>query len=109
MLSANAAMVHLHWDIGHVIVERQKIEGWGAKIVDRLARELRQSFPAMRGFSTRNLHCMRSFAEEYPDPVIVQQLVASLPWGHILRITQRVKPRQGDEQLRVLASGPAGT
>jgi predicted nuclease of restriction endonuclease-like (RecB) superfamily len=96
-LSANASLIHLYWDIGRLIVERQNREGWGAKVIDRLARDLRKSFPAMQGFSTRNLHCMRKLAEEYPDPAIVQQVVAQLPWGHVLRITQRIKQAQERE------------
>jgi predicted nuclease of restriction endonuclease-like (RecB) superfamily len=91
VLSANATMIQLYWDIGRVILERQKSQGWGAKVIDRLARDLRKSFPALQGFSTRNLHSMRSVAEEYPDPEFVKQLVSQLPWGHIIRITQRIK------------------
>jgi predicted nuclease of restriction endonuclease-like (RecB) superfamily len=45
----------------------------------------------MQGFSTRNLQFMRNFAEEYRDPAIVKQLVSQLPWGHVIRITQRIK------------------
>ena len=91
VLSTNTALIQLYWDIGRLIVERQDREGWGAKVIDRLARDLRKSFPAMKGFSTRNLHCMRSFAEEYPDPAIVQQLVAQLPWGHCRGVGRRHK------------------
>jgi predicted nuclease of restriction endonuclease-like (RecB) superfamily len=65
VLSANSAMVQLYWDVGRLIVERQSREGWGAKVIDRLARDLRKSFPGMQGFSTRNLHLMRNFAEDF--------------------------------------------
>lgn len=97
ILSANAALILLYWDIGRMIVERQSREGWGTKVIDRLGRDLRRSFPEMQGFSTRNLHLMRSFAAEYPDPAIVQQLVAQLPWGHFARITQRIKNPEARE------------
>ena len=42
VLAANSAMVLLYWDIGRLILERQAGEGWGAKVIDRLARDLRQ-------------------------------------------------------------------
>src|SRR5688500_7974126 len=54
VLAVNSAMVLLYWDIGKLILERQSREGWGAKIIDRLARDLRKSFPDMQGFSSRN-------------------------------------------------------
>ena len=81
----------LYWEIGCDILTRQKQEGWGAKVVDRLARDLGQSFPEMKGFTPRNLLLMRSLAEAYPDGKIVKQLVSQIPWGHNIRIVQAVK------------------
>jgi predicted nuclease of restriction endonuclease-like (RecB) superfamily len=91
VLAANSAMVLLYWDIGRLILERQSREGWGAKVIDRLARDLRKSFPEMQSFSSRNLLFMRRFAEEFPDASIVKQLVSQLPWGHVIRLMQRVE------------------
>jgi hypothetical protein len=78
-LAANSALVLLYWEIGRTILERQTREGWGAKVVDRLARDLRRSFPDMQGLSPRNLQFMRSFAAEFPDAAIVKQLASQLP------------------------------
>ena len=69
----------MYWDIGRLILERQSEEGWGTKIIDRLARDLRKSFPGMQGFSSRNLRSMRGFAAEFPNNAIVKQLVSQLP------------------------------
>lgn len=91
VMAANAAMVLLYWDIGKAILERQKNEGWGAKVIDRLSADLSKAFPDMKGLSPRNLLFMRSFAEAYPDQQIVKQVVSQLPWGHIIRLLQRVK------------------
>jgi predicted nuclease of restriction endonuclease-like (RecB) superfamily len=101
ILSANAALILLYWDIGRLIVDRQDREGWGAKVIERLGRDLRKSFPEMLGFSTRNLQFMRSFAEAYPDPAIVKQLASQLPWWHVVRLMQRVKdPRAREWYMR---------
>jgi len=91
VVSANQSMVRLYWDLGRLILERQGQQGWGAKVIDRLAADLRAAFPAMKGFSPRNLLSMRSFAEAYPDPEMVKQVVSHLPWGHVLRLLQREK------------------
>lgn len=69
----------LYWQIGNDILERQQQQGWGTKVIDRLAQDLRADFPDMKGFSPRNLKYMRSFAQAWPDAQFVQQLVAQLP------------------------------
>jgi len=90
-MAANSAMVMLYRDIGRLILERQESEGWGAKVIGRLSADLREAYPDMGGLSPRNLLFMRSFAAAYPDPQVVKQLVSQLPWGHIIRLLQRIK------------------
>jgi predicted nuclease of restriction endonuclease-like (RecB) superfamily len=90
-LSVNRELVLLYWGIGRDILSRQQSEGWGTKVVDRLAHDLLQAFPGMTGFGARNLKYMRAFAEAYPDQQFVQQVVAQLPWGHNVRILEMVK------------------
>ena len=89
-LAVNRELVLLYWHIGREILKRQKQEGWGAKVVDRLSRDLGREIPEMTGFSPRNLLFMRSFAAEYADEAKVKQLVSQLPWGHIVRLLQMV-------------------
>ncbi len=62
------------------ILDRQERENWGAKVIDRLAADLKRAFPDMKGFSPRNLKYMMAFGEAWPDEAIVQQLVAQIPW-----------------------------
>ena len=90
-LAVNRELVILYWHIGQDILTRQQVEGWGAKVIDRLARDLRYTFPDMTGLWSRNIKYMRAFADAWPDPSIVQQLVAQLPWGHNLRLLERLK------------------
>jgi predicted nuclease of restriction endonuclease-like (RecB) superfamily len=76
---------------GQQISERMKSEGWGSKVIDRLAVDLRRSFPEMKGLSPRNLRYMRTFAETYQDEQFLQQAAAKLPWGHNVRILDYVR------------------
>ncbi len=89
--AANTELITLYWRIGRDILERQAQRGWGAKVIERLAHDLHAAFPEMRGFSRANLLYMRAFAEAWPDPQIVQQLVGQLPWGTNLVLMTRVK------------------
>ena len=80
-LAANCEMLGLYWDIGRMILERQQAEGWGAKVIDRLSRDLQREFPGQQGYSPRNLKYMRAFAEAWPETVIVQPPGAQLTLG----------------------------
>ncbi len=80
--TVNKELLLLYHYIGTRILEKQKNQGWGSKIIEQLSRDLKAGFPEMKGFSTRNLKYMRQFAVEYQDIEFVQQLVAQLPWGH---------------------------
>ncbi len=92
-LSLSREVVRLYWQIGHEVLERQARLGWGAKVAERLALDLKAGFPGVAGFSRTNLLYMRAFAEAYPDLAVVQQLLdeSPLPWGHHIRLLDRVK------------------
>lgn len=79
----NTEMIVLYWRIGHTILERQNEQGWGSKVISRLANDLAAEFPNTRGFSRRNLEYMRRLAATFPEP-IAQQPAAQLPWGHLM-------------------------
>ena len=77
-LSANAEMILMYWDIGRMIHERQQEKGWGAGIIPRLAKDIRNDMPEVKGFSERNIGYMIRFAREYESLPILQQAVAEL-------------------------------
>ncbi|MSS70554.1 MAG: DUF1016 domain-containing protein [Candidatus Latescibacteria bacterium] len=108
-LSANSEMIHLYWDIGRAIAERQEREGWGASVIPRLARDIQNELPEVKGFSERNIGRTIAFYREYPDPatilptplaklpnasdpVVKEPLpVVQLPWAHNVLLIQKVK------------------
>jgi len=89
--AVNKELVLLYWQIGNEILNRQNQQGWGAKVIEKLAFDLKNSFPQMKGFSRSNLLYMRSFAETWRDQEIVQQLVGKLPWGHNLVLLDKLQ------------------
>lgn len=93
-LAVNRELVLLYWHIGGDILARQSSQGWGAKVIERLAQDLRTAFPEMKGFSRANLMYMRAFSQAWPDAAIVQQAVGQLPWGHNLVLLTRLKDPQ---------------
>jgi len=89
-LAVNAELIGLYWQIGRDILQRQAEQGWGSKVIERLARDLRAAFPQMKGFSMRNLMYMRDFAAGWPDAQIAQQSAAQLPWFHIVTLLSKL-------------------
>jgi predicted nuclease of restriction endonuclease-like (RecB) superfamily len=108
-IAVNSQLLSIYWEIGNTITQHQKLEGWGAKVIDRLAADLKTEFPDFKGLSPRNLRYMKSFAEAWPGfsilqpPVaklqgtekhtdtIVQPLVAQIPWAHHIVILNKIK------------------
>jgi predicted nuclease of restriction endonuclease-like (RecB) superfamily len=89
-LAVNRELVLLYWQIGRDILARQAEQGWGAKVIERLAHDLRAAFLDMKGFSPRNLKYMRAFAEAWPDEEFVQEVLAQLPWYHQLALLDKL-------------------
>ena len=111
ILSANSEMILLYWDIGQLVLQRQQSKGWGSSVIPKLAKDIRNELPEVKGFSERNIGYMIRFAREYPilhhadakllpdhkslilqqrvaklpklqDTTSSQQLTLQLPWGH---------------------------
>lgn len=112
--SVNRELIMLYWDIGCGIVEKQTIEGWGESVVERLAKDLSEAFPGMRGFSASNLWRMRQLfaaltapdflaqlarelAPKAKEPEIlaqaVRELAGTIPWGqHVEMLNKLTDP-----------------
>jgi predicted nuclease of restriction endonuclease-like (RecB) superfamily len=102
--ASSRELIELYWYIGRSIVERQKSEGWGRSVVERLASDLQKAFPGIAGFSPLNVWRMRAFylawtedLQKLSQPVTeleakkLSRLVTEIPWGHNIVLMQRVK------------------
>lgn len=90
-LAVNQELMLLYWHIGREILKRQQEEGWGSKVVSKLAQDLKREFPDMKGFSRTSLLYMRAFAEAYPDEAIVQRSAGQIPWRHNQVLLDKLK------------------
>ncbi len=92
-LAVNSELIRLYWRIGTEIRNRKSAQGWGTKVNEQLAKDLRVEFPEMKGLSSRNLVYMQTFAGAWPADEIAQQAVAQLPWGHHCMLLDKLKDR----------------
>lgn len=104
--AVNAELVQLYWDIGRIVSDRQRREGWGAAVIPRLALKLKSELPALKGFSERNIKRMLAFHRDYPDqfattvvasPEVPQavalfqeSLLWAVPWAHHVILMDKV-------------------
>ncbi len=95
-LSVTKELILLYWRIGKTISKKMKTEGWGTKVVEKLAHDLGKSFPGIAGFSIRNLKYMRKFADCYKE-INCATAVAQIPWGHNITILEKLK--NNDQRL----------
>lgn len=94
--SINRELIKLYWSIGKAVAEKQENEGWGTKILERVAKDLQNEFPGLEGFSKRNIFRMKAFYQAYEKvPQAVAQLnslpIFSIPWGHNALILEKIK------------------
>ena len=109
--AVNRELLLLHWQIGRDILARQERAGWGAKVIEWLAQELRNAFPDMKGFSSRNLKYMRSFAEAWPKPNLCNKLLhksAAVSATPDLAVVASGFVQATPAQLSFLANCPTG-
>ncbi len=91
-VSVNQGLLHLYWDLAERIVFKQQESIWGDGFLLQMSRDLQTEFPGMKGFSKRNLELMRQWYLFWSvEPVIAQQLVSQIPWGHNLAIIGKIK------------------
>ena len=103
-LSVNRELIQLYWDIGELIVNRQRFQGWGKSVVERLAADIQRDFPGMTGFSPQNMWYMRAFHLAWTEEVEDLQravgesshasppvAVAQIPWGQNIELITKLK------------------
>jgi predicted nuclease of restriction endonuclease-like (RecB) superfamily len=115
--AVNRELIILYWKVGKMVASVQKTAGWGKGIIPRLAKDIKNEFPELKGFSERNIGRMKAFYREYvglenfitrnneennhsilPQPVAkldkLLTLITELPWGHNSILMEKVKDRR---------------
>lgn len=102
--SVNRELVSLYWDIGRIIIEKQRDEGHGMSLVERLAGDIQDEYPGIKGFSARSLWKMRDFYLTYHNKEKLPQLVAEIGWGHNIVILEKCENDQQREYYITMAA-----
>lgn len=101
-LAVNKVLISLYWSIGKTLTEKQEVHGWGTNIIDKLGKDLQNTFPGIAGFSLRNIYRMRAFYKAYenlPQAVAKIELspIFNIPWAHNIVLIEKIK----DENQRL--------
>lgn len=96
-VKVNYELLDLYWKLGRDIVEKQEESKWGDSFLETMSKDLKKSFPGMKGFSLQNLKSIRYWYRFYNENINGLQLVSqisneekmvkSIPCGHNRRIS----------------------
>jgi len=101
---ANSILAKLYFNIGRLIVEKQKEFGWGKAIVQQLSSDLNEITDGRDGYSTQNLWYMRQFYIEYKDSPDLLKFALNIPWGQNILIISKTKDiREREYYLKATA------
>ncbi len=92
-LNVNSELINLYWELGKMIVDKQKQSNWGDGLIKQIENDLKLAMPNIKGFSRTNLIYTRKFYlyyKDYSDILKVQQLVVQIPWGHNIHIIDKI-------------------
>ena len=82
---ANQVLVKTYWEVGKMIVsyekETGKGAGYGSKLFEEIARDLREKYG--KGFSKSNVYLMKIFYLKYPK---FQMVSGKLSWSHYVEL-----------------------
>ncbi|MCE3237724.1 MAG: hypothetical protein K0R24_705 [Gammaproteobacteria bacterium] len=90
----NKILLEFYWEVGTLILKKQKVSKWGDNLLGVLAEDLQHSFPDTEGFSVANLKNMKLFAQSYPKFKIGQTVSSQLPWSHNIALLRIVKQKE---------------
>ena len=100
-LSVNSELLSLYWEIGTDIIKKQKEQGWGARVIVQLSKDLTCRFPEDKGYSERNLRNMKRFAEEYPHYPFLQVPLAEIDGDEIWQVPLAKLKEEGKDYVQV--------
>ena len=78
IFAANEELLHMYWDLGHILYKAQHAEGWGKGTLARLSADMKNEYPEEKGFSQRNFQFMIQFYQEYNQELTMVKSVKSL-------------------------------
>ncbi len=89
--NANKDLILAYYNIGLKLIENNK---WGSSFIDTLAKDLKMTFPDLKGMSARNLRYMQKFATEYDNDEFLQGVLAKLSWNHNQTLLDKIKDKE---------------
>ena len=102
MTAVNRELIEVYRDIGKTLQEQQEQAEWGSFVVERLAKDLQNSFPGMKGLSSRNLWRMKDFYLSYRENKKLTTLSAEISWSHNVALLSKCQdPLQREFYMRM--------
>ena len=69
-MAVNRALIEFYWDLGKMIAEKENV--WGSKLIEQIAKDLKNEFPNIQGLSNSNLKYCKRFYNFYQSSITSQ-------------------------------------
>ena len=90
----NEEMILLYLEVGKFLYDLKVNSNYGDKITSKAADFMKNNYPAIKGFTKRNIERMIQFYSTYKDDEIATPLVTQLSWTNNLLILSGSKTQE---------------
>ena len=87
----NEELIQMYWKIGESLSKEAENTSFGDAYIDSVAKEIRNTFPGIKGFNRRGLYRMKKFYETYCEDEFVTTLLTQISWSNHLAIMSKAK------------------
>lgn len=87
----NEELINMYWNVGKYLSEEAENASFGDSYIDKIAQEIQQEFPGIKGFNRRGLYRMKKFYETYKEDEFVTTLLSQISWSNHLAILSKAK------------------
>lgn len=84
--AVNTELIKMYWNVGEYISALCENSSFGDKIIDEVAKYIKETSPEIKGFNRRGLYRMKQFYETYKDDEFVSALLTQISWSNHLLI-----------------------
>jgi len=92
--AVNKELILMYWKVGEYLHHLTLNSSFGDKVIDDVARFIKESNPMLKGFNKRGLYRMKQFYETYVDDEFVSPLVTQISWSNHLVILSGSKSKE---------------
>lgn len=95
--AVNQELILMYWKVGEYLHNLTLNASFGDKVIDEVAKYIKEKHPTLKGFTKRGLYRMKQFHETYVDNEFVSTVLTQVSWSHHMLIISSCKTKEERE------------